>query len=442
MKNFLKQFFKLAFLSFIAVAVLAGAISFSLRNKNIDNVYAASSGESGSTDMTDYAWSENIGWIKFNGSNYGVGIKEIDVGGGNSIGRLSGHAWSENIGWISFNRSDTGAPPASASYDPGNTYGVLSYIDINGQTLQGWARALSTCDSIPCATSGAGINSGGWDGWIRLTKTTVPAYGVTLTPAVGVSSFSGWAWGSDVISGISFNNATGGGTTAYKVNTNFELNIEPNVPTSLNITPHYCEGYLTFNWTFSDPNFNTPNNQQSAYKIDVSYTGFNYSTGKISSGSASANINLNNLGSWYGKTLNWTVTVYDGGAVSKSSSSASTTYGPLSDREYPLVNFSSNPAFDKIFANQDVQFIDGAKCYILGNTGTDRSCSSRSWSIPGATYQSPSTALTQDPIVQFANIATNVLVGLTATDSAGNSCTISKTISNINLPLPEFKEKK
>ena len=57
-------------------------------------------------NVSGFAWSENIGWINFNGSNYGVNVSPLN-------GKLSGFAWSENIGWISFNESDTGAPPSN-----------------------------------------------------------------------------------------------------------------------------------------------------------------------------------------------------------------------------------------------------------------------------------------------------------------------------------------
>ncbi len=137
MKNFLKQFTKLCFLVLVVTLLIAGAVSYSLKNKKADNAYAIGSGEAGSIDITGESWSENIGWIRFNGiatngSPYGVGMKEI-----NGIGRLSGHAWADkdHIGWISFNRSETGNPPASASYDPGLSQSgqPLAYIDADGK---------------------------------------------------------------------------------------------------------------------------------------------------------------------------------------------------------------------------------------------------------------------------------------------------------------------
>lgn len=435
--NFLKQFIKLGGLVLVVVILLVGAVFYSIKNKQVEKVYAGA-GE----NVTGFAWSENIGWISFNntsgggGTNYGVNIAEDSV---YNIGKLSGYAWSENIGWISFNRADTiGIPPAgSGGYDPGNTYNVLAYTDSNNR-LQGWARALTACDDNSdgdCADVGednAADNAGGWDGWIRFTKTTAPAYGVTLTSGSSNGLFSGYAWGSDVLGWISFSGPT------YQVATTFELNLAPNAPSNLNVAPQYCDGRLVFSWTFTDPNLSPSVNQQSKYKIDISYTGFNYSTGEISSGSTSRMINLLDLkdsdSDWYGRTLSYTITVWDNAGNPKSAS-ASSSYGPLSSREYPAVDFSWNPT--KIFAMQDVNFLDNSVCYISGNTLDP--CFAWSWNIPDAT---PSTSTIQSPIVQFPSPA-NVNASLTATDGGtpAYSCALTKPI-NVNLPLPKIEEKK
>ncbi|MDP2641472.1 MAG: hypothetical protein Q8P39_02945 [Candidatus Yanofskybacteria bacterium] len=156
---------------------------------------------SSSDNVSGYAWSSNIGWISFNctdgdscaESNYGVHVDP-------NTDRFSGYAWSSGIGWISFNRSETGAPPGQYSY---STH--LAQIQQNGD-VRGWARALAACDEIPCASSGPGSNSGGWDGWIKLRNhpsDSGPSYGVTYN--INTGEFEGWAWGSDVVGWISFN---------------------------------------------------------------------------------------------------------------------------------------------------------------------------------------------------------------------------------------------
>lgn len=332
-KIFIVQFLKIGFLSVFAILLLVGAISYNLKNKKPENVYAGTG-----DNMNGFAWSGNVGLISFNSTNcdtdgdgtvesgegttgcpvvgttipnYGVKISE-DASG---IGILSGYAWADkdHLGWISFNRTDTGVPPSSAGYDPGSAYNVLAYVD-SGNKLQGWARALAACDrSVPAdddcgdvGEGGAGANSGGWDGWIALgdTKPSVdPAYGVSLN--TGTKEFNGFAYGSDVIDWMSFNKSNcdidsndfidagncGGVDNStipianYKVSTTFELNLAPNTPSVLNVSTvkpggnsSYCstidssQTYLTLTWEFTDPNTTSPNNQQSKYEIFGSYT--------------------------------------------------------------------------------------------------------------------------------------------------------------------------
>lgn len=463
-KTFFVQISKVGFLSILVVLLLASAVSYSLKNKKAENAYAGT-GE----NVTGFAWSENIGWISFNntsgggGTNYGVNILE-DASG---VGKLSGYAWSENIGWISFNRSNTGAPPNN---DVGGVYGVLAYIDSNNK-LQGWARALAACDSVPCTTSGAGTNTGGWEGWVRLNDNN--KYGITLNPAAGTSSFSGWAWGFDNIGWISSSNSTGGGSTPYKVSTNFELNKAPSLNAgTLAIESNansYCgSGSILFKWTFSDPNFNSPQNQQSKYKIEASYNagGPFYvvrETNQVVNNNdiVSVLVPLSEIKSdlggvdWYGKDLYWKVTVWDNGVGNKQSTvSAIAPNAPykLANNEYVL-NFNSNPAFDKIYAEQDVQFFDLSKVYNSANPGgrdlnVDNVSSicgancSRSWDF--SSNGNPSTSALANPITTFAqSMSTTVSLKYTDKDrySANYSCSTSQSV-NVGLPIPKIEEKK
>ncbi len=57
--------------------------------------------------VTGSAWSEEMGWIHFNPTNYG-GVTMTTLGSG----VLTGSAWGENLGWVSFN-CDTGTNCAS-----------------------------------------------------------------------------------------------------------------------------------------------------------------------------------------------------------------------------------------------------------------------------------------------------------------------------------------
>src|SRR3989344_4372818 len=118
-------------------------------------------------NVSGYAWSENIGWIKFNGTNYGVNI--------NSNGNFSGYAWSENIGWIHF--APAGPYPVAPNYAAClDLPGAGQACDgIGNYKAGGWARALSY--------------GGGWDGWIKLRGTN---YGVSVDKSTG--KISGYAW--------------------------------------------------------------------------------------------------------------------------------------------------------------------------------------------------------------------------------------------------------
>ncbi len=122
-----------------------------------------------SENVSGFAWSENIGWISFNnisgggGTNYGVHIC-VDDNDTNPAcqallpprtGKLVGYAWSENIGWIRFdpNGPYPTTPNNSASAD---------LIDA-GHPISGWARACAgAADSTGCAetfsvTSASGV---------------------------------------------------------------------------------------------------------------------------------------------------------------------------------------------------------------------------------------------------------------------------------------------
>ncbi len=115
-----------------------------------------------------YAWSETIGWISWNGSNYQINVA--------SDGTMSGYGWSENIGWVSANSADlVGCPSAPCT------------ARFQGNNMNGWLKAIGA--------------SGGWDGWISLSG---PGYGVDRSG----TSLTGYAWGSDVVGWLDFSYAT------------------------------------------------------------------------------------------------------------------------------------------------------------------------------------------------------------------------------------------
>ncbi len=142
--------------------------------------------------VTGYAWSGNIGWINMSG----VTIND-------QTGAFSGYAWSPNIGWINFGL--TGVTMAG-----GTNPGI--------HAVTGFARACTPATTGPgsgqfCNDTGnstgygsptSDTNTNGWGGWISMSGSN-PTYGVSINiNSSGLGTFSGYAWGDDVIGWINF----------------------------------------------------------------------------------------------------------------------------------------------------------------------------------------------------------------------------------------------
>jgi len=93
-----------------------GSISLSDSNYSV-NFYASSSCSIGSTNVSSiyafsgYAWSPNIGWIKFRNTDTGepvYGVCENVSLNSDGSRDLRGYAYNDVVGWISFNCQDTG----------------------------------------------------------------------------------------------------------------------------------------------------------------------------------------------------------------------------------------------------------------------------------------------------------------------------------------------
>jgi hypothetical protein len=131
--------------------------------------------------LSGWAWSDNLGWISFSGSNYGVVVQ--------ADGTLAGYAWtnpqdeisgSNNIGWISFNAVDTASCGQVAT--------------LSGTSITGWAKVISA-------------DSNGWNGCVSLNGTS-PSYGMSLPGGASVTGTAeGYLWSDDTI-GVTY-------TTSY-----------------------------------------------------------------------------------------------------------------------------------------------------------------------------------------------------------------------------------
>lgn len=112
--------------------------------------------------LNGYAWSHNIGWIKFNGPTYQVSIDD-------QTGGFSGFAWSDRVGWIKF--------------------------------LGDRARVCSATAGGDCSNE-ISENVSGWDGLIKLKGAN---YGVRAAGTEETAcSLEGYAWGSDVVGWVKF----------------------------------------------------------------------------------------------------------------------------------------------------------------------------------------------------------------------------------------------
>ncbi|MDD5750689.1 MAG: hypothetical protein PHU56_03525 [Candidatus Pacebacteria bacterium] len=170
-KNFLPA------LLFIGVVLLTGFLFF----RGQPEVAEAGT----SQNIIGWAWSGNIGLVSMNSRNcdtdndgksegvpsscpaldtpipdYGVNIA--------SNGNFSGYAWSNNIGWIRFDPA--GPYPASPAYS-------VKMDTVTG-VISGWARALA--------------NGGGWDGWIKLDGLSVNASNGNFSGYAWGSDVIGW----------------------------------------------------------------------------------------------------------------------------------------------------------------------------------------------------------------------------------------------------------
>ena len=181
-------------------------------------------------EITGLAWSSNTGWISFNcseedtpcphGNPFSSGgyAAKVDT----TTGELSGWAWSLNLGWITFNKGTFGAALSTNNLSGCPSTPCEARLTVNPvsnrRQLTGWARVVS-------APGGSG-----WDGFISLSPKTAlgesgsmynasascvnaPETGVLgcYGPRMDISNntFSGFAWGSDVVGWIDFGGTTG-----------------------------------------------------------------------------------------------------------------------------------------------------------------------------------------------------------------------------------------
>jgi hypothetical protein len=373
--------------------------------------------------------------------NYGVNVQGLPT---DTMRDIIGYAWSDKIGWIKFD-----PPSPYPSGQPSNP------TQFGAGTVYGWARACGAAPNPSTCGGGTGGNTvaGGWEGWINMTDAVPPSlYEVTVGDGDGYmepgEEFFGWAWGgggSDlsnaVIGWISWNckNEVCRDPTTWQIldyscsptappaqscvsnggechnscitcNTNGKIicnsegvdphcsapgtcvannykvtyqpvNQPPNIPSTSESIDQCCYGCVpqvaqgvsvTFSWTYSD----LEGDPQTAYEIWVdndsgfSDPKFNYLV--VSSGSTAYTLNLSNdaNGDWdpdgdgipvsldpdehllWGTTYYWKVGVTDQGSGQTTWSSIDSF--PMPAHAAPYVNFSWCPQSPAVY--QETQF--------------------------------------------------------------------------------------
>lgn len=110
---------------------------------NIDYLGTAYDGLSDGS-LHGLAWSENVGWINFDGGALATPGDPDDDARIDCDGRLSGFAWGENIGWVSLSSAEPGKfVSVEPSFVP--TLCDLNYDgSVNGRDVQSFVEVVLT----------------------------------------------------------------------------------------------------------------------------------------------------------------------------------------------------------------------------------------------------------------------------------------------------------
>lgn len=197
---------------FLVALLVVGALT-----AGPDTAAAQANIPSGGVELGGYGWSGyndgsglvGAGWISMScknnnscasdgGNDYGVTL--------NTDGTLTGYAWSPNIGWIKF--GGLSGFPVTARVLNDNAQMVGDYN--TSLTARGWARACAGAANAGSCSGGMNPASGGWDGWISLGD-LMGTYNIT-TDSTGFAAGS-YAWGSPTVVGwIDFSPVSYGAT--------------------------------------------------------------------------------------------------------------------------------------------------------------------------------------------------------------------------------------
>lgn len=258
-----------------------------------------------------YAWSSNIGWISLNCQDGGTGqsnvcgVSNYGVTLDTSTNTFQGFGWSDNVGWVKFGGL-TGMPSSgsNASYNPG-TGAISGFARFCGGRY-GYS-SWPTNQWLPDNTCSGSDRTDGWDGWVSLSGSS-PAYGVVIGSS---GTFSGYAWGSDVVGWIDFSAAKLDSLTTGSVV--FQIGAKPNSQPIVNYVPAVYPSAvvyptptitapvgdkLYYKWTTSGAtSCGLSGTVTTASNTTVSYTPI--TTTNLASGSQSSVIPLDNPGMYF-----------------------------------------------------------------------------------------------------------------------------------------------
>ncbi len=394
-----------------------------------------------------WAWAGNIGWISFSCKNCDTTPKPagcppgqiqdygVDICTGNSAvdppactgkpaGSLVGYAWSENIGWIRFD--SPGPYPTFPNYSacvdlPGITSEPCN--GVGAGKVVGWARAAS----------GGMAEAGGWDGWIKLRGTN---HEVWIDTSVSPAEFRGWAWGGDpqnvneaVIGWISFNcrDLNLCPQSNYKVFTSLTFNQPPVAGICCRTCGpgENCTAYNTEVFTLIN-NSSDPDGSADIIRSRWDILGWGGSPDlECLSPNALCNFTLSPLSAG-----NYSVELY----VEDQNGESSTTSKSITILQDVIADFKCSLSADgpwqscngfKVTVGERVYFKDES----LASTGA--TINSWSWTFDDG---DPASSTAQNPSTQFQSSGSK-RVTLIVTDSAGRSDDQEATLNVRRLPI-------
>jgi hypothetical protein len=168
---------------------------------NMEPVASGAHGVSvGDFGLTGWMWGENVGWVSTSCQNTSsCGTENYGVTN-DGDGNLGGHAWSENAGWISFSCANTSSCGAAA-------YGVA--IDpVSGEfSGEAWAENLGWIRFASTGANPFSVKSG----WSCTAPTGLPILTVAKTGGDAELAWTGIAAKFDVVRGTLDPLRAGGG---------------------------------------------------------------------------------------------------------------------------------------------------------------------------------------------------------------------------------------